>query len=125
MTPMPPVPSSSSMRQPANSVPGVRSGIRVHCDAAIARSYALLRVDPVDQPPELVGPPRLLPAFESRPRPADQYDREAAGGHAVQVAQRERVEPLGDVDDDHVATGSGGAVEGERVQLLAALRVRR
>src|SRR3954453_17216775 len=113
MTPMPPVPSSSSMRQPANSLPGGRAGIRVHCDAAIARSYALLRVDPVDQPPELVGLHRLLPAFELRPPPAEQDAREAAGGPAVQAAQRERVEPLGDVDDHHVATGGGGAVEGE------------
>src|SRR3954467_9138926 len=120
---MPPVPRISSTRQPASSDPMGRSAIRVHCDAGSARSYALLRVEAVDEPPELVGLDRLLPALELVARAPDEDDREAAGADAVEVAQRERVEALGDVDDDDVAAGGGGRVEGERVELLAALRV--
>src|SRR3954454_1021640 len=120
---MPPVPRISSTRQPASSDPTGRSAIRVHCDAGSARSYALLRVEAVDEPPELVGLDRLLPALELVPRAPDEQDREAAGADAVEVAQRERVEALGDVDDDDVAAGGGGRGEGERVELLAARRV--
>src|SRR3954451_3111291 len=122
---MPPEPRTSSTRQPASSDPMGRSAIRVHCDAGSARSYALLRVEAVDEPPELVGLDRLLPALELVARAPDEEDREAAGADAVEVAQRERVEALGDVDDDDVAAGGGGRVERERVELLAALRVGR
>src|SRR3954469_10343007 len=99
---MPPRPRTSSTRQPASSDPMGRSAIRVHCDAGSAPSYALLRVEAVDEPPELAGVDRLLPALELVPLGADEDDREAARPDAVEVAQRERVEPLGDVDDDDV-----------------------
>src|SRR3954469_23831565 len=109
---MPPVPRISSTRQPASSDPMGRSAIRVHCDAAAPASYALLRVEVVDEPPELAGLDRLLPALELVARAPDEEDREAARPDAVEVAQGERVEALGDVDDDHVAAGGGGGARG-------------
>src|SRR3954464_2820063 len=96
---MPPVPRISSTRQPASSDPMGRSAIRVHCDAGVPGSYALLRVEVVDEPPELAGLDRLLPVLELVPRAPDEQDGEAARPDAVRCAQRERVEALGDVDD--------------------------
>src|SRR4051795_1845530 len=111
---MPPVPRISSTRQPASSDPMGRAAIRVHCDAGSARSYALLRVDAVDEAPELARLDRLLPALELVARAPDEHDGERPGRHPVEVAERQRVEALGDVDDDDVAAGGGGRVERER-----------
>src|SRR4051794_12606676 len=118
MTPMPPVPRTSSMRQPASSDPMGRSGIRFHSDAeeAAPRSVA------VDERPELVGAHRLVPALDLGAVAADEHDRERAGRDAVEIAERERVEAVGHVDDDDVAAGGGGRVERERGELLPALR---
>src|SRR4051794_26389183 len=105
---MPPVPRISSTRQPASSDPMRRSAIRVHCDAGSARSYALLRLEAVDEAPDLARLDRLFPALELVARASDEHDRERAGRHAVEVAERQRVEALGHVDDEDVPAGGCG-----------------